>query len=161
MYNPALRCDNFLETHGQSLPIWETNQAASFIGAIDILMHDMPLSGAVGRAVPRQGGALAATPRGDARTTAGTWTREGTVRERQSGAVRVSCEELASRDGAGGTPAPRPEDGRTTGRGLTSGDGAGEKPALTIGRCARVTTAGRRAGRPHHGRKTGARRDAG
>ena len=85
----------------------------------------MPLSGAVGRDVPRQCGALAATPWGDARTMAGTWAREGTGRERQSGAVRVSCEELTSRDGAGGTPAPRPEDGRATGRGLASGDGAG------------------------------------
>ena len=88
-------------------------------------MYDMPLPGAVGRKVPGGCGALAMPPRGDARTTAGTWTREGAVRERQRGAVRVSCEELTSRDGAGGTPAPRLGDGRATGRGLTSGDGAG------------------------------------
>ena len=85
----------------------------------------MPLAGAVGRDVPRQCGALQAPPRGDALITAGTWTREGAVRERQRGAVRVSCEELTSRDGAGGTPAPRLGDGRATGRGLTSCDGAG------------------------------------
>ena len=86
-------------------------------------MYDMPLPGAVGRNVPGGCGALAAPPRGDARTTAGTWTREGTGRERQRGAVRVSCEELTSRDGAGGTPAPRLGDGRATGRRRSQGDG--------------------------------------
>ncbi|MDQ0288675.1 hypothetical protein [Oligosphaera ethanolica] len=36
VYTPALRWDHLQDTHGQSPPIWETNQAASFIGVIDI-----------------------------------------------------------------------------------------------------------------------------
>ena len=75
----------------------------------------MPLSGARWDAPYRANVApFAATPRDDARTTAGTWTREGTGRKRQRGAVRVSCEELTYRDGAGGTPAPRLGDGSGT-----------------------------------------------
>ena len=95
----------------------------------------------VGRDVSDQCGALRAPPRGDALITAGTWTRDGAGRERQSGAVWVSCEELTSRDGAGGTPAPRMGEGRAR-----------------VDACWPLVTV--RAGRPHRGRDTGARVDA-
>jgi len=130
------------------LPLWL--QSASPTGAKEAEEHEQKWRVTQGDAPPAASLALGWTVsrfQRFCRFAAGTWTREGTGRERQRGAVRVSCEKLTSRDGAGETPAPRLGDGRATGR------------LLLYRACPGLDCFALSALLPHHGRNMDAGRD--